>query len=110
MLKPTWVLLAASLLMSAQSAAAEDVRINLSGIGGRTCAYWLSNNDRKLEGTVWIYGFWSGLNYVAAASQQPQSSITGSDLITAVETGCSRNPSALLATAAWLSYVERSAK
>src|ERR1700716_2712868 len=30
--------------------------------------------------------FWSGLNYVAAASQQPQSKATGSAAIVAVET------------------------
>jgi hypothetical protein len=24
------------------------------------------------KGTVWIYGFWTGLNYVAAASDQTQ--------------------------------------
>ena len=27
-----------------------------------SCAKWLSTPATKAEGTVWIYGYWSGLN------------------------------------------------
>lgn len=97
-------------LTSSQTAAAEAVQVTLEGIGTRTCSYWLSKDASRSEGTVWIYGFWSGLNYVAAASQQPQSIITGTALIDAVEKVCGRDASVLLATAAWTAYVERSAR
>lgn len=89
-------------------ARADDAPVDLTGIGSRTCAYWLSSRDHKLEGTVWIYGFWSGLNYVAVASQQPQSKATDSAMIAAVEAVCKREPSSPLATAAWSAYIDLS--
>src|SRR5256885_2237986 len=57
------------LILLLSTAAAEAVEssdklsVNLAGAGSRTCAYWLSSPSHKAEGTVWIYGFWSGLNY-----------------------------------------------
>ena len=96
------------LLPSHGLARAENASIDLTGIGSQTCAYWLSSRDHKLEGTVWIYGFWSGLNYVAAASQQAPSKATGSAMVAAVEAVCKREPSSLLATAAWSAYIDLS--
>jgi hypothetical protein len=52
-------------LVSAQGA---KVSVDMIGIGGMSCAHWRSTKEHLLEGTVWIYGFWTGLNYVAAAS------------------------------------------
>jgi len=42
------------------------------GIGARSCAHWRSTQEHLLEGTVWIYGFWTGLTSVAAASDQSE--------------------------------------
>jgi hypothetical protein len=53
-------------LVSAQDA---KVSVDMMGIGGMSCAHWRSTQEHLLEGTVWIYGFWTGLNYVAAASE-----------------------------------------
>ncbi len=50
-------------LVSAQDA---KVSVDMMGIGGMSCAHWRSTQEHLLEGTVWIYGFWTGLNYVAA--------------------------------------------
>jgi hypothetical protein len=98
------------LLLSTTAAPAEEgagtASVNLSGVGARTCAYWLSGQAQKSEGTVWIYGFWSGLNYVAVASDQGQSKATSAAMITAVEKLCRRDPSRLLAAAAWSAYID----
>src|SRR5205085_12351142 len=76
------------------------------GIGGRTCAFWLSSPNHRSEGAVWIYGFWSGLNYVAASSQQNQSKATRDAMISAVEQTCRSHPSRVLAAVAWSAYID----
>jgi hypothetical protein len=101
------------LLSTATADAAENpdkLSVNLAGAGRRTCAYWLSSQPHKVEGTVWIYGFWSGLNYVAAASEQDQSKATSAALVAAVEETCRRDPSRVLAVAAWSAYVDLNKK
>lgn len=98
------------LLSTAAAQAADTFSVNLAGIGGRTCSYWLSGPGRESEGTIWIYGFWSGLNYVAAASEQDQSKATGAAMVAAVERLCRREPSRILASAAWSAYIELNKK
>jgi hypothetical protein len=66
------VFAAPACLVSAQDA---KVSVDMIGIGGMRCAHWRSTREHRLEGTVWIYGFWTGLNYVAAASDQTQAKI-----------------------------------
>jgi hypothetical protein len=105
MLKRTLVVLLLSTAAAAGSESADKLSVNLAGAGGRTCASWLSSQDRKSEGTVWIYGFWSGLNYVAAASEQDQSKATSAAMVAAVESVCRRDLSRLLAAAAWSAYI-----
>jgi hypothetical protein len=39
------------------------------------CAHWQSSRNRYAEGVIWLYGFWTGLNYVAAVQQLTQSEI-----------------------------------
>jgi len=94
------------LLLSTSAAAASEISVNLAGVGGRTCAFWLSSPNHRSEGAVWIYGFWSGLNYVAAASEQNQSKATSDALISAVERTCRSHPSRVLATVAWSAYID----
>jgi hypothetical protein len=89
---------------------AEDISVDLAGIGNKTCGHWLSSAVHKSEGAVWIYGFWSGLNYVAAASEQDQSRTTSTEMVAAVETACKREPSRILASAAWSAYIARNKK
>jgi hypothetical protein len=54
----------------ADAGRTKQLAVKLAGFGSKTCSDWLSSASHKLEGAVWIYGFWSGLNYVAAASEQ----------------------------------------
>src|ERR1700741_1915889 len=89
-------------LVSAQDA---KVSVDMIGIGGMSCAHWQSTKEHLLEGTVWIYGFWTGLNYVAAASDQAQAKIDVAAIAPAVEKTCARQMSQTLASAAWTTYL-----
>ena len=68
--------------VSAQDA---KVSVDMIGIGSMSCAHWRSTKEHLLERTVWIYGFWTGLNYVAAASGQPPAKINMSAKVVEVE-------------------------
>ena len=86
---------------------AQDAKISVDmiGIGGMSCAHWRSTQERRLEGTIWIYGFWTGINYVAAASDQIQAKIDAAAIVNEVEKTCARQTSQTLASAAWTAYL-----
>ena len=88
--------------------SAEDAKVSVDmiGIGGMSCAYWRSTQQHRLEGTIWIYGFWTGLNYVAAASDQAQAKINVTAIVTEVEKTCAQQTSQTLASAVWTTYLE----
>jgi|ERR1700736_1286295 len=88
--------------------SAEDAKVSVDmiGIGGMSCAYWRSTQQHRLEGTIWLYGFWTGLNYVAAASDQAQAKINVTAIVTEVEKTCAQQTSQTLASAVWTTYLE----
>jgi hypothetical protein len=92
----------------ANIALAQDAKVSVgtAGIGGTSCAHWRSTKERLAEGTVWIYGFWTGLNYVAAASEQAQSGTDTAAMVAAVKRQCAQEPAQTLASAVWTSYLE----
>ena len=111
MLKQIWsLLLAAGLLASVAHAEESKVAVQLSGIGALTCAHWRSTAATRAEGTVWILGFWSGLNYVAAASEQRQPKSSEKQVIAEVARICATDPSQILASVTWAVYVDFSGK
>ena len=89
-------------LASAQDA---KVSVDMVGIGSMSCAHWRSTNEHLLEGTVWIHGFWTGLNYVAAASGQSPAKINTSAIVVEVEKTCAQQTSQTLASAVWTTYL-----
>jgi hypothetical protein len=89
-------------LVSAQDA---KVSVQMMGIGGMSCVHWRSTQEHLLEGAVWIYGFWTGLNYVAAASDQTQAKIDMAAIVAKVEKTCAQQKSQTLATAVWTTYL-----
>jgi hypothetical protein len=97
------VFTAPAYLVSAQDAR---VSVDMIGIGRMSCAHWRSTPEHQLEGTVWIYGFWTGLNYVAAASDQTQAKIGVAAIVPQVEKTCARQTSQTLASAVWTTYLE----
>ena len=88
--------------VSAQDA---KVSVHMMGIGSMSCAHWRSTQEHLLEGTVWIYGFWTGLNYVAAASDQRQAKIEMAAIVAEVEKTCAQQKSETLASAVWTTYL-----
>lgn len=90
-------------LVSAQDT---KVSVEMIGIGRMSCAHWQSTQAHRLEGAIWVYGFWTGLNYVAAASDQTQAKIDVAAIVTQVEKTCARQTSQTLASAAWTTYLE----
>jgi hypothetical protein len=88
-------------------ALAQDAKISVDmiGIGGMSCAYWRSTQEHRREGTIWVYGFWTGLNYVAAASDQTQAKIAAAAIVNEVEKTCAHQASQTLASAAWAAYL-----
>ena len=87
--------------------SAEDAKVSVDmiGIGSMSCTHWRSTEEHLLEGTVWIHGFWTGLNYVAAASGQTQPRISISSIVAEVEKACARTTSQTLASAVWTTYL-----
>jgi hypothetical protein len=81
------------------------VSVDMIGIGGMSCAHWRSTQEHRLEGTIWIYGFWTGLNYVAAASDQTQAKIDVAAIVAEVEKTCAQQTSQTLASAVWTTYL-----
>jgi hypothetical protein len=82
------------------------VSVDMIGIGRMSCAHWRFTQAHRLEGTIWVYGFWTGLNYVAAASDQTQAKIDVAAKVAQVEKTCAQQPSQTLASAAWTTYLE----
>ena len=84
----------------------DKVSVDMMGIGGMSCAHWQSTQALRSEGTIWIYGFWTGLNYVAAASGQPESKADTAAVLAAVKKACAQRPSQVLASAVWTAYLD----
>ena len=94
--------LAFCLLAACPALAAESYAI---GIGTRTCASWLSSRANSFEGTVWIFGFWSGLNaYNLRGRNFVGQSSSAEARISEVRKMCLKDPSSLLAYAAAQAY------
>ena len=111
--RPVWrvikrVLCSAQVLAASVSPiSAQDTRISVDmmGIGSMSCAHWQSTQAHQLEGTAWIYGFWTGLNYVAAASDQAQAKIDVAAIVVEVKKTCAQQMSQTLASAVWTTYL-----
>lgn len=92
---------------STKAAADETARVTMSGIGRMSCAHWQSSRSRYAEGVIWLYGFWTGLNYAAAVQQLTQSQIDSNSIAKEVAKTCALSPSTTLAQAAWQTFATR---
>ena len=88
------------------SAQEAKIAIDMMGIGGMCCAHWQSTQALRLEGTIWIYGFWTGLNYVAAVSGQTETKVDTAAVVVEVKKTCAQRPSQVLANAVWTAYLD----
>lgn len=106
MIKPILLVLICAAPVNLSSAQDARVSVDMMGIGSMSCAHWQSTQALRSEGTIWIYGFWTGLNYVAAASGQPESKADTAAVLADVRKICARGPSQVLASAVWTAYLE----
>jgi len=112
-MRKSWRMVKTVLLVALVDAAAAypawaqdaKVSVGMTGIGSLSCAHWRSSKEHMSEGTVWIYGFWTGLNYAAAASEQAQSETDAAAIVTEVKKTCAQLPSQPLASAVWNTYL-----
>jgi hypothetical protein len=88
------------------SALDVKVSVDMMGIGGKSCAHWQSTQAHRSEGTVWIYGFWTGPNYVASASEQTETKVDTAAIVAEVKKTCAQRPSQVLASAVWTAYLD----
>ena len=98
------ILLGIALFCSPLAAESTRVSVHMTGIGSLSCAHWRSTQATRSEG--WIFGFWTGLNYVAAATEQAQSNVADTAMVAQVEKICAKVPSEILASAAWTAYLD----
>src|SRR5258706_14571515 len=94
----------------ASSAQEAKVSVDMMGIGGMSCAHWQSTQANRSEGTIWIYGFWTGLNYVASASEQTERKVDTATVVVEVKKTCAQRPSQVLASAGWTTYLDLNRK
>src|SRR5258708_3825781 len=87
------------------SAQDDKVSVDMIGIGSMSCSHWRATKEHLLGGTGWSFGFWTGLNYVAAASDQTQAKIDPAAIMNEVEKTCVQRPSQTLASAVWTTYL-----
>jgi hypothetical protein len=92
------------------SAQDTKVSVDMMGIGGMSCTHWQSTEAHRLEGTIWIYGFWTGLNYVASASEQTERKVDTTAVVVEVKKKCAQRPSQVLASAVWTAYLDLNKK
>jgi hypothetical protein len=100
-----WRMIKRTIFAALVQAQDTKISVDMIGIGGMSCAYWRSTQEHRREGTIWIYGFWTGLNYVAAASDQTQAKIAAAAIVNEVERTCAQQTSQTLAGAAWTTYL-----
>jgi hypothetical protein len=107
MVKPVLLAALACAAPVCQSSAQDaKVSVDMMGIGGMSCAHWQSTQALRLEGTIWIYGFWTGVNYVAAASGQTETKVDTEAVMVEVKKTCAQRPSQVLASAVWTAYLD----
>lgn len=95
--------------LSAGQGLTESMHVFHFGIGGSSCASWLSNRASETEGKVWILGFWTGNNYDAASfhrNGRVGSTADAVGIIGEVKKRCTENPASSLLIEAGKVYDE----
>jgi hypothetical protein len=99
-------LIPALVFLAALANNAPSQQIMLAGIGGKSCSHWNSTPETKSEGEKWALGFWSGLNYVAAATKsQNQLVMDPEAMLIEIEKTCAKGNGGSLADAIWITFL-----
>ena len=92
MTRKSTLCLAASLAMAC-AAPASAIEIRSYGIGRQPCADFMSNPEHLFQGSVWILGYWTGLNVAGPEGSHMVGQHTESEAIIAdVKKACQAEP------------------
>lgn len=83
----------------------QTTRIHFFGVGTGSCASWLSTENNKFQGDVWILGAWSGMNVYNTKNHVVGSNTDAQGLIAEVRAVCVKSPSLVLHNAVIEAYV-----
>jgi hypothetical protein len=76
------------------------------GIGSSSCGYWLSSPDREVEGKIWLWGYWSGLNSSSVENSLIGKDVDGEGIAGEVKKVCDAMPSMPLMQAVSTVYAQ----
>jgi len=85
------------LAVLAGPALGEEQTVWIVGVGGFSCAAWMADPSKEIEGSAWILGFWSGAN--AAKFANVGRSTDGAGIVERVKRTCREDPSLRLSSA-----------
>ena len=86
--------------MLALTSNAKSQSYYLIGMGGNSCAFWLSRPDYKTMGETWVFGYWSGLNAGNKVNPMVGRNTDSVGIIGEVQKVCEEEPSTSLISAA----------
>jgi hypothetical protein len=90
-----WII-AFAIVASGQALDAGLETTNVYGIGGNSCASWLSSHGNETEGDIWVLGYWSGRNDANAANHKVGATTGADGIIGEVKKVCKDKPSLTL--------------
>lgn len=90
-------LIATSLAFLTPTAVAQDNNQYLAfGVAKESCATWLASRSSEFVGTDWIMGFWTGANFISAATNkggETGDSTDGNGIVAEIKKLCAARPS-----------------
>jgi hypothetical protein len=69
------------------------------GIGGQSCAYWLSGPEREADGRSWALGFWTAYNNLNSDNHLVGKGSGAEAILNETKKVCAREPSKSLGAA-----------
>src|ERR1700743_2961151 len=71
-----------------------DFNATILGVGRLSCATWKA--DYASQGTSWILGYWTGMNFMNAAHHEVGGSVGSVGILDAVTRYCAAKPSTVM--------------
>ena len=90
---------------SSQGRAETEPTFRGYGIGGSSCATWLSSPTQFNDGISWLYGDWSVENEVNLKNHNVGHTTNGIGVVGEVKSECEEHPSELLNVAIFAVYL-----
>ncbi|HWA19959.1 MAG TPA: hypothetical protein VG757_13275 [Devosia sp.] len=86
------------------SAIPAHAQVMVLGIGRMSCASWLATPSSENEGTIWLFGYWTGVN--AAIGDKVGWTTDALGVVGAIKKRCEDDPADFLANVAGKVFYE----